>query len=135
MAASTTSPCATTEQWWPTLRRLAAFDVVANNADRKSGHVLLAEDRLWAIDNGLCFHEEPKLRTVVWDFAAEALDTDVLADLRRLVHDGIGPTIATLLDDDEQDTLIWRAESLLDRAELPVPRDDGRWPPYPWPLV
>ena len=94
------------QQWWPTLRRLAAFDVVANNADRKSGHVLLAEDRLWAIDNGLCFHEEPKLRTVVWDFAAEALDTDVLADLRRLVHDGIGPTIATLLDEDEQDALI-----------------------------
>ena len=72
---------------------------------------------------------------MVWDFAAEALETDVLADLRRLVHDGLGPTIATLLDDDEQDALIWRAESLLDRAELPVPRDDGRWPPYPWPLV
>ena len=45
------------QRWWPTLRKLAAFDVVANNADRKSGHVLLAEDRLWAIDNGLCFHE------------------------------------------------------------------------------
>jgi uncharacterized repeat protein (TIGR03843 family) len=47
---------------------LAAFDVVANNADRKSGHVLLAEDRLWAIDNGLCFNTHDKLRTVIWDF-------------------------------------------------------------------
>ena len=49
-----------------------AFDVVANNADRKSGHVLLAEDRLWAIDNGLCFNRDDKLRTVIWDFGGRA---------------------------------------------------------------
>jgi uncharacterized repeat protein (TIGR03843 family) len=55
-------------RWHPTLIRLCAFDVAANNADRKSGHVLLAEDRLWAIDNGLCFNEDDKLRTVIWDF-------------------------------------------------------------------
>ena len=55
-------------KWHPTLMRLCAFDVVANNADRKSGHVLLAEDRLWAIDNGLCFNSHDKLRTVIWDF-------------------------------------------------------------------
>src|SRR5580698_4821140 len=54
--------------WHDTLRRLCAFDVVANNADRKSGHVLLSEGRLWAIDNGLCFNEHDKLRTVIWDF-------------------------------------------------------------------
>ena len=53
--------------------RMCAFDVVANNADRKSGHVLLAEDRLWAIDNGLCFNEQDKLRTVIWDFGGEPL--------------------------------------------------------------
>jgi uncharacterized repeat protein (TIGR03843 family) len=123
------------QRWWPALRRLAAFDVVANNADRKSGHVLLAEDRLWAIDNGLCFHEEPKLRTVIWDFASEALDADVVADLRRLLEEGIHAAVADLLDADEQDALLWRAESLVERGELPIPRDDGRWPPYPWPLV
>ncbi|MGH8980585.1 MAG: SCO1664 family protein, partial [Acidimicrobiales bacterium] len=55
-------------RWREDLRRIAVFDVVANNADRKSGHVLLAEDRLWAIDHGLTFHAEPKLRTVIWDF-------------------------------------------------------------------
>ena len=122
-------------KWHPTLKRMCAFDVVANNADRKSGHVLLAEDRLWAIDNGLCFHEEPKLRTVIWDFASEALDADVVADLRRLLEEGIHAAVADLLDADEQDALLWRAESLVERGELPIPRDDGRWPPYPWPLV
>ena len=54
-----------------------AFDVVANNADRKSGHVLYATDgRLWGIDHGLCFHVQPKLRTVIWDFAEEEVPED-----------------------------------------------------------
>jgi hypothetical protein len=53
--------------------RLGAFDVVANNADRKSGHVLLAEERLWAIDNGLCFNAGRQLRTVIWDFGGAEL--------------------------------------------------------------
>jgi len=65
-------------QWHPTLQRMCAFDVVANNADRKSGHVLLAEDRLWAIDNGLCFNEEDKLRTVIWDFGGQPLEPEVI---------------------------------------------------------
>ena len=60
-------------KWHPALMQMCAFDVVANNADRKSGHVLLAEDRLWAIDNGLCFNEQDKLRTVIWDFGGVAL--------------------------------------------------------------
>ena len=60
--------------WHGDARRLCAFDVVANNADRKSGHVLLAEERLWAIDHGLCFNEDDKLRTVIWDFGGTPLD-------------------------------------------------------------
>ncbi|HEX9260026.1 MAG TPA: SCO1664 family protein, partial [Acidimicrobiales bacterium] len=60
------------------LRAICALDVVANNTDRKSGHVLLGlDDNLWAIDNGLCFATEFKLRTVIWDFAGEALDDDL----------------------------------------------------------
>jgi uncharacterized repeat protein (TIGR03843 family) len=123
------------ERWWPDLKRLAAFDVVANNADRKSGHVLLADDRLWAIDHGLCFHPEPKLRTVIWDFATEALATDILDDVRHLLARGVERLTAGLLDDDEQEALAWRAEALVARGELPMPDDRGRWPPYPWPLV
>ena len=65
------------------LRAICAFDIVANNADRKSGHVLRGPDgRLWAIDHGLCFHRQPKLRTVIWDFADEAVPGEpILADL------------------------------------------------------
>ena len=56
----------------PVLKRMAAFDYLANNADRKGGHCLLdAEGRVWGIDHGLCFHTQPKLRTVIWDFAGE----------------------------------------------------------------
>ena len=55
------------------LRALALLDIVANNTDRKSGHCLLAGDRVWAIDNGLCFAPDFKLRTVIWEFAGEAL--------------------------------------------------------------
>ena len=72
------------------LRVFCAFDVVANNADRKSGHVLYATDgRLWGIDHGLCFHVQPKLRTVIWDFAEEEVPEDVVEDLGRLA--GLGP--------------------------------------------
>ncbi len=68
------------------LRRLCAFDYVANSTDRKGGHVLIDEDRrLWAIDNGLCLHAEFKLRTVIWDFADEPLPADLADDLCRFL--------------------------------------------------
>ena len=57
---------------------MCAFDVVSNNADRKGGHCLLAPDgTIYGIDNGLCFHVEPKLRTVIWDFAGEPLPPEI----------------------------------------------------------
>jgi uncharacterized repeat protein (TIGR03843 family) len=119
-------------RWHPDLRRLAAFDVVANNADRKSGHVLLAEGRLWAIDHGLTFHAEAKLRTVVWDFAGDPVDPDVAADLGRLVEEGPPAGMATLLEAAELDALVRRAEVLLAEGRLPHPRSDRS---FPWPLV
>jgi uncharacterized repeat protein (TIGR03843 family) len=120
------------ERWYGDLRRIAAFDVLANNADRKSGHVLLAGDRLWAIDHGLTFHAEPKLRTVIWDFVGDELDDDVARDLRAFVDRGITPALAALLDEPEQEALVGRAADLLADGCLPPPRS-GR--PYPWPLV
>jgi uncharacterized repeat protein (TIGR03843 family) len=122
-------------KWHPTLKRMCAFDVVANNADRKSGHVLLAEERLWAIDNGLCFNEEDKLRTVIWDFGGEALPADDLADLERLRHDGPPADLCELLSPPEVAALDERAGWLLHLGALPELVDDGNWPPYPWPLV
>ncbi|MGD0746328.1 MAG: SCO1664 family protein [Acidimicrobiales bacterium] len=122
-------------RWHPVLMRLCAFDVVANNADRKSGHVLLAEDRLWAIDNGLCFNTDDKLRTVIWDFGGAPLEAEVEEDLARLAHDGAPPALCELIEPAEVAATLDRAAWLLSLRSLPELVDDGGWPPYPWPLV
>jgi uncharacterized repeat protein (TIGR03843 family) len=122
-------------KWHPVLMRLGAFDVVANNADRKSGHVLLAEDRLWAIDNGLCFNTQDKLRTVIWDFGGEPLEGGVEEDLARLAHDGPPDALCALLEPDELAATMDRVDWLRHLRALPELVDDGDWPPYPWPLV
>ncbi len=122
-------------KWHPDLMRLCAFDVVANNADRKSGHVLLAEDRLWAIDNGLCFNRHDKLRTVIWDFGGAQLEADVQDDLARLAHDGPPPELGRLIEPAEVAATLDRVAWLLSLRALPELVDDGDWPPYPWPLV
>ncbi|MGO9458084.1 MAG: SCO1664 family protein [Acidimicrobiales bacterium] len=122
-------------RWHLSLVTIAAFDVLANNADRKSGHVLLAEERLWAIDNGLSFHTEEKLRTVIWDFCGEPLPAHLLADIERLVADGLPDALRDLLAPDEAEALGRRASGLLSEGSLPVPDEDREWPPYPWPLV
>ncbi len=119
-------------RWYPELRRIAAFDVLTNNADRKSGHVLVSEDRLWAIDHGLTFHTEPKLRTVVWDFAGDRLDDALRGALVRLLDEPPPGALRGLLDEEELDALVVRARALVRAGRLPVP---GPGRPYPWPLV
>lgn len=121
-------------RWTETLHRLAVFDVVANNTDRKSGHVLLAYDRLWAIDNGLSFHSEPKLRTVIWDFAGDRLTGEEVSALERLGSSPLPPELEELLDAEERAALRKRIARLLKQGCLPAPADDD-WRPYPWPLV
>ena len=116
----------------PELRRIAAFDVLSNNADRKSGHVLLGEGRLWAIDHGLTFHADPKLRTVIWDFAGDRLEGADCEAIARLVDEPIPQELRHLLDDEEADALVGRARALLSEGRLPPP---GPGRPYPWPLV
>jgi len=116
-----------------TLRRLCAFDLLANSTDRKGGHVLLDEDdRVWAIDNGLTFHVEFKLRTVLWDFAGERIDADVLVDVRRLLDDGFPPSLRSLLDRGELDALADRASALIASGTFPHDPTGRR---HPWPLV
>ena len=115
------------------LRRIAVFDVVANNADRKSGHCLLdREGRIWGIDHGLCFHAEPKLRTVIWDFVGEEIEEDLLAGLAPMAAGSVPPTVAELLDAEEIEALTARAAALRATARFPEPYLDF---PYPWPLV
>jgi uncharacterized repeat protein (TIGR03843 family) len=115
------------------LRRICAFDLVANNADRKSGHCLLGEDgAVYAIDNGLCFHVEPKLRTVIWEFGDEPVPPPLLDDLRRLVAASLPPGLGELIDADEWQALRRRARALVKAGRFPS-ETGGRG--YPWPLV
>ena len=115
------------------LRRIAAFDLVANNADRKSGHCLLDQDgHIWAIDHGLCFHTDPKLRTVIWDFAGEKLDQDLVAPLELLASDEVPGTLEGLLSEAEIAAISVRAKAALAHRRYPKPRGDF---PYPWPLI
>ncbi len=115
------------------LARMAAFDLIANNADRKGGHCLLdAANHIWGIDHGLCFHTAPKLRTVIWDFADDDIAAELLVDVARLAADGPGPQITALLHDDELEALIRRVLRVLSGPRFPQPTNDH---PYPWPLV
>ncbi|HWH34955.1 MAG TPA: SCO1664 family protein [Acidimicrobiales bacterium] len=114
------------------LRRICLFDLLANNTDRKGGHCLVGEGQLWGIDNGLCFHPEPKVRTVIWEFAGEAVPAPWLGDVERLVRALPGP-LAGLLDSSELAGLRHRAEAVLDHPSFPEPDPVGHC--YPWPLV
>jgi hypothetical protein len=114
--------------------RLAALDVVANNTDRKSGHVLLEGARCWAIDNGLCFHVDDKLRTVIWDFAGEPLDDRTTDGVARVASDDVD-VLRGLLAPEEVTATVRRAGALLDAGVLPEPSEEGDYPPYPWPIV
>ena len=119
------------------LPRIAAFDVVTNNADRKAGHCLMGEDeRVWAIDHGVCFHAEPKLRTVLWDLAGHPLEAADVADLEALAAaatgGGLGDRLAELLAADEIAAVAERSLGLARAGRLPAP---GSGRAYPWPLV
>lgn len=113
-------------------RRVAAFDVIANNADRKSSHCLLEKgtNRIRVIDHGVCFHVEEKLRTVIWDFAGEPLPADVVTELRAADP---WDRFEDLLDPEEIDGMALRLERLLQRGTFPDPPLDRR--AYPWPPV
>jgi uncharacterized repeat protein (TIGR03843 family) len=115
------------------LRRLCVFDLLVNNTDRKGGHCLLDHHgKIWAIDNGLSFHHQFKLRTVIWEFGGEPIPPELLADVARLHEDGPPPSLVTLLDPFEIDALGARAGALLAEPCFPIDTTGHR---YPWPLV
>jgi uncharacterized repeat protein (TIGR03843 family) len=115
------------------LRQICVLDLLANNADRKSGHCLLGPDsRIYAIDNGLMFHVEPKLRTVIWDFAGEPIPRDILEAVERLLDKGLPTDLGGLLAPDEQRVLLARGKALARRRHFPKDSTGVR---YPWPLV
>lgn len=119
------------------LRRMAVFDVVVNNADRKGGHVLgMSDGHRYGVDHGVCFHEEVKLRTVLWGWARERLlpdDRDAVEALEtRLGEDAeLCSRLCELLTDAELAAVRARCRTLLSRGRMPVP--SGGWPAIPWP--
>ncbi|MDQ3940857.1 MAG: SCO1664 family protein [Actinomycetota bacterium] len=120
------------------LASFAAFDAVINNADRKAGHVIEDPDgRLWAVDHGLTFHTEPKLRTVIWAFAEERLTPPLRVELEELGaaladDKGLGGELAALLSPEEAEATLARVETLLIEDRFPAPQGDR---PLPWPLI
>ena len=115
------------------LKCICAFDLLANNADRKSGHCLLGQDgALYAIDNGLCFSAQPKLRTVIWEFGGEPISPGILADVQRVVASELAPSLGAGLEPDEREALLARGRALVAEGRFPA-RTGGR--DYPWPLV
>lgn len=118
-------------------RRVALFDMVVNNADRKGGHCLLGLDgTIWVVDHGVCFNEEPKLRTVIWEHGGERIPAELLDDVRAL-RERLGPgalraELDELLSADELIALDERIDSVLAGGLFPEP---GPGRPYPWPPV
>ena len=113
-------------------RNMAIFDIVANNTDRKSGHVLIdASSHIWGIDHGLCFSADFKLRTVIWEFGGEEISPGALQAVER-VASALPLDVSTLLHDDEVTSLNERAGWLLEHRQFPVDESGRR---YPWPLV
>ncbi len=136
----------------PALRRLTLFDYLINNADRKAGHCLYgnlrrfsidggwgetARAHMWAIDHGICFHHQYKLRTVIWEFAGEPIEQRLIADLESLQHlvdtDPVRSTLELLLSAPELDALRRRIRELLTERVYPQPPAHQR--NYPWPPI
>ena len=117
------------------LRRMAVFDIVVNNADRKGGHVLeMTDGHRHGVDHGLTFHTDHKLRTVLWgwlgqDLTAEELDG--VTRVRSALTGELGETLAELLTDTEIAVLAGRCDALLRKGRFPAPRGD--MPAIPWP--
>ncbi|MBA2377558.1 MAG: phosphatidylinositol kinase, partial [Rubrobacter sp.] len=115
------------------LRRMCVFDLLANNTDRKGGHVLVdAEDHIWGIDNGLCFSLEARLRTVIWDFAGEPVPDDLMDAVVGLLDCGLPPAVTDLLFDDEVEGILSRARRLRSARQFPHDPTGRR---IPWPLI
>ena len=118
----------------PQLRKLALFDAIINNTDRKFGHLLVDQDgKLRGCDHGVCFHQENKLRTVLWQFAGEQFTTEEIELLNKVAKLDLNSLFAELLTSAEISALSERISNLLAAGQFPFPSD--QWPASPWPPV
>ena len=119
----------------PDLRRMAVFDAVVNNADRKGGHLLPRDDgRVQGVDHGICFSSEDKLRTLLWQWRGKRLSdeaVEVLSSLRAQLEGQLGEQLHELLTVTEVRATVRRVERLLSTGRHPQPSED--WPAIPWP--
>jgi uncharacterized repeat protein (TIGR03843 family) len=120
----------------PELRRMAVFDVLVNNADRKGDHILAMSDgHRYGVDHGLTCHSEHKLRTVLWGWIGEALSTEELAGIDRVLsglEGELGRNLDKLLTAEEFASLAVRCARLRRAGKFPAP--SGEMPAVPWPL-
>lgn len=115
------------------LKRIALLDGVVNNADRKGGHILTSADgATYAIDHGVTFHDEPKLRTVLWGWAGQEIPAQLLADLSSAQSKIAESELADLLTEFELTATIERINELITSGKFAQPNDE--WPSLPWPL-
>ena len=114
------------------LRAMCAFDIVTNNTDRKGGHCLIdAEDHIWAIDHGVCFSPDFKLRTVIWEFGGEELPDNLRVVIEPLIET-VPLDVSALLNSEQVVALQERAQWICEGGAFPVDRSGTR---YPWPLL
>jgi uncharacterized repeat protein (TIGR03843 family) len=113
------------------LRPVVLFDLLVNNADRKGGHIFFENDthKLFAIDHGICFHEDDKLRTVLWDFGGQKIPDDLLA--RLTLSSSLLADLEPHLSPNEIEALCNRAELILKRKTFPRQPRDRRAMPWP----
>ncbi|MBI2877899.1 MAG: SCO1664 family protein [Candidatus Tectomicrobia bacterium] len=120
------------------LKRICLFDILVNNADRKAGHIFRGADgKIWAIDHGLTFHVEHKLRTVIWDFCNSPIPPALLQDLRKAFSDppgqeGIRQLLSPWLDAQEIRSFLARLRTILKAGRFP--HFDPRERNVPWPF-
>ena len=118
----------------PQLRKLALFDAIINNTDRKFGHLLVDHDgKIRGCDHGVCFHQENKLRTVLWQFAGEQFTAEEIELLNKVNKLDLDSSFAELLTSAEISALSGRIANLLAVRQFPFPSDE--WPAIPWPPV
>jgi hypothetical protein len=118
----------------PLLRKLALFDAVINNTDRKIGHLLPTTDgKLLGCDHGVTFHHEDKLRTVLWQWAGKALSDQERIELQKLAEEILKEHVVLreLITETELEALLARIERLISTGIFPEPSDE--WPAVPWP--
>jgi len=124
------------QQSSPAIRKLALFDVVINNTDRKFGHILpISDSEILGCDHGLTFHQEFKLRTVIWHYAGEELDKNEIEKLKALksqIADESRAALEKLINADEIKALLERIDTLISEG-FPYPSE--QWPAVPWPPV